>query len=446
MRLEAYLDGVKVTSQFDPASLKSRTEMAARSLGIKINENCFSRPADQQATCLSQNSEGMVLDDTNAQSLVNQLTSGSALELMNAISSTTMAGGGAYSPYVGAIVDTVKILSSLHTAHFQYIPALALPAGDSLNLRLNMPPSFVNPKSVVVVALPPIGPSRPEPLHPVDPNGSFCAAKPDLVLPAAGAPLVFATGIAHDLVLHIESSGAKRASLDVPVTADPGKGGLVPTQAIAGLPSGELTAEVRGKWGFDEWEGPNYQLVAAAPGAWRIAAADQSALVVGRDDTLHIEGSSSVCVEKVEAQIAGSTLPLEWKSPKGGILEVKVPLKDATPGPVSMAVYQFGLAAPDLVAMEAYDAAASLDGLTLSAGDESALLRGTRLDEVASAQVEKIAFKPATLNRAGNLDELQMTSAAATECLIPGKQYVAHVKLKDGRVLTSPVTVGPPRP
>jgi hypothetical protein len=46
-------------------------------------------------SCLSQNSEGMVLDDADAQSLVNQLTSGSTLDLMNQIGSTTMAGGGA---------------------------------------------------------------------------------------------------------------------------------------------------------------------------------------------------------------------------------------------------------------------------------------------------------------------------------------------------------------
>ena len=121
----------------------------------------FAKPADQQASCLSQNSEGMVLDDANAQSLVNQLATGSALDLVNQFSSTSMAGGGVYSPYVGAIVDTARILSSLHTAHFQYIPALALPKADSLNLRLNMPPSFRNPKSVVVVALPPIGLGMP---------------------------------------------------------------------------------------------------------------------------------------------------------------------------------------------------------------------------------------------------------------------------------------------
>ena len=108
MRLENYLSDVKVTSQFDPAALKTRTEMAARSLGIKINESCFQKPADQQASCLSQNSEGMVLDDANAQSLVNQLANGNTLDLMNQLSSTTMAGGGAYSPYIGAIVDTAQ--------------------------------------------------------------------------------------------------------------------------------------------------------------------------------------------------------------------------------------------------------------------------------------------------------------------------------------------------
>ncbi len=141
-----------------------------------------------------------------------------------------MAGGGAYSPYVGAIVDTAKILASLHTAHFQYIPALALPKADSLNLRLNMPPSFRNPKSVVVVALPPIGPARPEPLHPVNPEESFCALKPGLVLPAEGAPLVFATELAHDLVLHVEPAATRRARRSkFPWPSTRTRGGLIPS-------------------------------------------------------------------------------------------------------------------------------------------------------------------------------------------------------------------------
>ena len=48
----------------------------------------------------------MVLDDTNAQSLVAQLASGSTLDLMNQLTYSSMAGAGQFSPYVGAIVDT----------------------------------------------------------------------------------------------------------------------------------------------------------------------------------------------------------------------------------------------------------------------------------------------------------------------------------------------------
>ncbi len=448
MRLEAYLSDVKVTSQTDPKSLKERAEMAARSLGIKINQDCFNRPVDQQATCLAQNSEGLVLDDANAQSRVDQLTSGSTADLMNQLSYSAMAGGGIYSPYIGAVVDTARILASLHTAHFQYIPALALPTSDTLNLRLNMPPSFRNPKSVVVVGLPPIGPPRPEPLHPVNPSDSFCAYKPALVLPAEGAPLVFATQLAHDMVLHIEPAGGQKAApVNVPVKAVAGAGGLVPVGKIPPLPPGELTGEVTGKWGFDDWDGPRFHLYSAESGKWSLEPADQSALVVGRDDTVHLEGQNSLCVEKVE-ELAGEGQPasLTWKSPKPDALEVSVDLKDAAPGPVKVAVYQYGLDKPDQLKMTAYDAAASLDRLALSAGDSQALLKGTRLDEVASARFEGIRFTPAALTHVDDFDQLIMNAAGSTAGLTPGRLYTARVELKDGRELRTPVTVDPPRP
>ena len=96
--------------------------------------------------------------------------------------------------------------------------------------------------------------------------------------------------------------------------------------------------------------------------------------------------------------------------------------------------------------MVAYEAAASLDGLTLSAGDKTAILKGTRLDEVAKAQVGGVAFTPSALNHVEILDQLLMTAAGSTVELEPGKPYVAHVELKDGRTLKAPVTVDPPRP
>ena len=448
MRLEAYLAEVKVTSQTDPSLLKVRAELAARSLGIKLDKECFDKPTDQQAPCLVEHTEGLVLDDANAQSLVTQLVNGSTSDLMNQISYSALGGAGAYSPYIGAIVDTARILASLHTAHFQYIPALALPTRDTLNLRLNVPPSFRDPKSVVVVALPPVGPARPPPLHPVNPAESFCAQKPGLVLPAEGAPVVFSTQLAYGLTLHIETRiGAKISSVDLPVKADPSAGGLVLVDPAPPLAQGDLTGVLRGKWGFDNWEGPRFHLHAVQPGKWTLAAGDQSALVVGREDTLHLEGESSLCVERVEEQAdGGKPLELAWKSPRPELLEVAVPMKDAAPGPVTLEIFQFGLEKPDSLPMKAYAEAASLDRLTLSAGDTVALLSGTRLDEVEQAELDGITLTPAALSRVQDLDQLAMNAAGSTVNLDPGKRYIAKVQLRDGRKLKAPVIVEPQRP
>jgi hypothetical protein len=448
MRVEAYLADVKITSQTDPKLLKERAEAAARSLGIKLDQQCFDKPLDQQAPCLMQHTEGLVLDTAASQSMVAQLTSGSTVDLMNQLSYSTVAGGGAYSPYVGAIVDTARILSSLHTAHFQYIPALALPTKDTLNLRLNVPPSFHDPKSVVVVALPPVGPSRPPPLHPVNSAESYCARKPGLVLPAEGAPLVFATQLAHSLTLHIETHNASGiAPLDLPVQADPSLGGLVLDHPAPPLPQGNLTGVLRGKWGFDDWEGPRFNLYAAEPGKWTLAPGDQSALVVGREDTLHIQGESTLCVEKVEEQPAsGAPLKLLWKSPKPETLEVAVPLKDASPGPVILHIYQYGMDKPDKLILKTYAQAASLDRLTLSAGDTDAVLKGTRLDEVAKAEFEGISWTPVALSRVQDFDQLAMNADVSTAGLKSGKHYEASVQLQDGRQLKVPVTIESPRP
>jgi hypothetical protein len=443
MRVEAYLAQVKVTSQIDLKSLKDHAELSARSLGIKINQLCFDKPIEQQATCLAQNPEGLVMDDANAQSLVAQLTNGSTLDLMNAISSTSVFGGGAYSPYVGAIVDTARILSSMHTAHFQYIPALAMPTKDTLNLRLNMPPSFRDPKSVVVIALPPVQSSKPPPLHPVNSAESFCVQRSGLVLPVEGAPLVFATQMAHDLTLHFES---KSGPVDLLVKVDPSLGGLVLLHPPT-VEESQLTGVLRGKWGFDDWEGPRFNLYSPRSGNWTLADDDQSALVVGRQDTLHFEGESTLCVDRVEQlTAAGNPLKLAWKSPRPDLLEVAVPMKNAAPGQVTLEIYQLGLKKPDRVVLKAYAEAASLDRLTLNAGDTVALLRGTRLDEVAKADLEGIALTPAHLRRVQGSDQLELKAAISTGSLDPTKPYFANVQLRDGRKLNAPVTVEPPRP
>lgn len=444
MRLEAYLSEVRVTTQTDSRSLKTRAELAARSLGIRLDQQCFDKPSDQQAPCLAEHTDGIVLDDANAGTLVEQWTSGSSRDLMNQISSTTMGGGGAYSPYIGAIVDTARILASLHTAHFQYIPALALPLGDTLNLRLSVPPSFRDPKSVVVVALPPIGQVKPPPLHPVSAADSFCAQKPGVVLPVEGAPMVFATQMANGLVLHLET---KKPSPDIPVKLDSSQGGLVLDHPAPALDEAELTGVLRGRWGFDAWEGPRFRFHAAQGGKWTMPAADQSALVVGRDDLLHIVGDSTLCVDHVEMQADGNPpVRLAFKSSQPESLEVTVPLKDAQPGSIALKVYQYGLEKPDALALNSYGEAASLEKMELSAGDKEAILTGTRLDEVASVELGPIQWTPSTLSRVRDADQLTLQAAVSTAGLEPGKKYAAKVLLRDGRSLKVPVIVAPPRP
>ena len=83
-------------------------------------------------------------------------------------------------------------------------------------------------------------------------------------------------------------------------------------------------------------------------------------------------------------------------------------MKDADPGPVTVSIYQYGCEKPETVPMTAFADAASLDRLTLSAGDPVALLKGTRLDEVAKAEVDGIAFTPSTLSRVEDHDQLLM--------------------------------------
>lgn len=501
LRLDTYLAQVKTLSPSDPKALKEDTELAARSLGIRVDQQCFDKPTEQQAPCLTQHPDGLVLDDSNAQSMVSQMANGSAADMMAQLSYAPMAGAGAFSPYVGAVVDMARILSSMHTARYQYIPALALPQreqADTLNLRLNVAPSFRDPKSVIVVALPPVGPSLPPQLHPGQPiqvaetKGSpgqnsgpaptpnatptYCAAKPGLVFSADGAPLFFATAMAHDLVLHIETKATQSATgpehpelvqpgttplskptqtgIDIPVEPNPAQGGFTLDKPLPALPETEVVAELRGQWGFDSWTGPKYHLVAPHDGGWVVPASEMNALITGREDILHIQGESTLCVEDVQASFR--TLPnrtaepspvkLTWKSPKPEALEVAVPLKDAAPGTVTIAIHQYGMAKPEELPLKAYAEAAAIDHLTLSVGDKVALLKGKRLDEVESADLAGITFSPAALNRVQDFDQLDMTATGATTTLQPGDSYSAKVTLRDGRTLHVPATVEAPRP
>ncbi len=401
-RLDKYLAAVREMSGEQASVLHERSVLLARSLNIKIDNDCFQKPRQQQETCLTQNTDQLVLDDGHSQSMVSALTSGSGPDLIGQLSTTRLAGGGAYSPYVGAIVDVAKMMESFHTPEYRYIPALALPHQDQLNLKLNNPPSFRKPMSVMVVSLPAVEAAQLPPLRAVDANQKLCVERPDLLLAAEGAPIVFSTDYAHSLNLHLTDKSGH--DLDLPATADPVRGGFsVNTHSVpADTLSRELKGTIRGKWGFDSFEGPVFRLQNAHPEKWVTASAEESALVVGREDTLHFKSDAAVCVESVTLKNEqGALLKPAWSATKPDELELKVPLKDESPGTLTMQVKQYGTATPDETKLRTYSEAARLDKLAIHAGDTRAALTGTRLDEVASLEMNGIRFAPVEFDRPG---------------------------------------------
>ncbi len=101
-----------------------------------------------------QGQESLILNDGHSASIVEALTSGPGSDLAMEASYTPQVSYGYYSPYIASVMDIAKILDSFHTAQYQYIPALASANGDEIALTLNTPPSFHNPKSVLVTAMP----------------------------------------------------------------------------------------------------------------------------------------------------------------------------------------------------------------------------------------------------------------------------------------------------
>ncbi len=464
-RLDTYLNAVKNVSDNDPDKLKEESALLARSLNIKLDDDCFKKPIDEQASCLVQNSSNIVLDDAHSQSMVAELANGPSADLAGQMSTTPWAGAGYYSAYVGAVVDVVKLLTSFRNPEYQYIPALALPKADQLNLQLNTAPSFEKPKSVMVIGLPAIETPKPPPLRAVDSKGVYCLQNSSLVLPADSAPLVFSTSLAHDLVLHVWSKSG--SSLDIPMKADAARGGFVidtaarrntdwnsaapavPTQADYAKIGTDVNATLRGQWGFEPFEGPTFSLRSSQPAKWTVLTADQSAMIVGRDDTLHLRSDAAVCVDTVTVDDQqGKKLKTTHKLVSPGELQVDVSLKDATPGPVTMQIAQYGLAKPQTVALHTYAEAGHLDDFTVDAGDHTGQLTGTRLDEVASLEIGGIHFQPAGLTRAGDKDQLQMSAPASVDVasLKAEQKETAQVTLKDGRVLDLKTTVQPARP
>ncbi len=448
-RLESYLAAIHALEDSDPTRLKEVAPLLGRSLAIQVDQKCLTKIPELQAPCLTQGQDSLILNDGHSTSIVEALTSGPATDLAMEASYTPQLRYGYYSPYVASVLDIARIMASFATAEYQYIPALATQQGDRLALTLNAPPSFHDPLSVLVTALPAVEQPQLPPLHAVDPKQIYCARRTSLVLPVEGAPLVFSTGYAHDLTLTL--SGAQGKAIELPAEADAERGGfVVDTTRLGAASLGDtIHGSLRGYWGFEKYDGPDFQLMNAHTQTWELDAGDDGALIVGRQDTVHLRAASISCVDSIMLKDpAGKELEVEWKSVKPDEMELDLPLKEVQPGSMTLLVKQYGASTPEPVPLEAFSEAGHLESFTIYAGDTQGVLKGSRLDEVARLTMDDVEFVPASLSTSLATDELSLVARdpKAAAALTPGTSAKVRVTLKDGRVLRLESVVGTPRP
>jgi hypothetical protein len=443
-RLDAYLAAIRHLGDVDPTQLKEAAPLLARSLAMKVDEACLGKIPVLQAPCLAQGRESLILDDGHGATLAQELTSGPASDLAMEASNTPQLKSGYYGPFIGSLIDIAKILDSLHTAQYQYFPALTAMHGRQVELTLNAPPSFHDPKSVLVVALPPVEPPQFPALHPVNPGEMLCAAKDPLVLPMEGAPVVFSTAYAHDSLVHLVRKD--RSSLDLPARADPVHGGFVVSTASGAVrvPADVVTASVHGQWGFDHYDGPNFRLAGAQ--AWSLASGDSPDLIVGRAGTIHLRSDSVSCLDDISlTDAAAKPHKVEWKKSNANEVELTLPLQDVTAGDLTLRVRQFGRTDAQTLLLHGFSQPGHLESFTLHRGDTEGILRGNRLEEVKALTFDGVQFTPGILSSREGQDELSLMaqSGSDTRTLKGGE---AQVTLSDGRRFDVKASVDSPRP
>ena len=497
-RIEKYIASMRQLSpaeSADPKQLQEHSNLLAATLALKPNGDCVKVPPDQQLTCFTQSGGQTLLDDGHGQSIIDALTGGTSAGLIGTVSATKLAGGGVYSAYVGSIVDLVHIMGSLHTAQYQYIPAIAFPQQESMNLRLNTPPSFHNPKSVIVIGLPSIQQTIPPPLRAADPRFVSCLQKPDVALPVEGAPLVFSTGFAHDLVLHLNYPAGSAAKSDqpqdIPLTPDAFRGGLVlapatkrhalpavkvslptlpasagntsPTEkpqasystAADSAAGAELTGTVQGFWGFDSFTGPTLSLQATPGQDWKLAAVDAGDgwLIAGKDRHVTLTASGTACIQNIALEPdVGQQGKTTWKpGDKPDAVDVTLDLPAHASDDLHLVIRQFGDPRQAIVGLISYNEPARLDALHFHVGDSAATLAGTGLEQVRQVELGGQSFNPEaapSAQPAAGKRELRVAavSGATMPVFHAGQDLKAHIALQDGRTIMLPITVEPARP
>ncbi len=440
-RIERYLSGMQAVTLDDEKAIQERSAKLAASLALKPNDSCFKQPVEVQVDCLTQTSAPLLLDDGHGETIANEISTGALSDFFNEAGQTDNA---VYSAYVGTLIDLIHLVGMLHTARYQYIPAISFPQGSTMNLKLNAPPSFRSPKSVIVIALPAIRNLRLPSVRLENPMQDFCIADPALILPVRGTPLLFSTAFAHDLAIDF---GSSTSPVRVPVMPDAFKGGLVPSDtgphrllhSITSLgvssTSRSLRGTLRGYWGFREFEGPTLTFEQSTDGLWHLTDADT--LIAGKNGKVTLQGDTA-CISQIKlADATGREIAPVSFAPLANnknAVNVEIPLQGREPGVYLMDFYQHGTSTPRTLRVTAYSADAHLEKVLLNAAGDAAILLGKGAEDAISVKIGEQVFLPEA--RAGDHGSLELHGSRAE---LPTKATSAAVTLKDGRVVNVPV-------
>lgn len=360
-RLDAFMGAIRAQENTHPEYLRSVAPKLARSLSMKLNEDCLSKVIDMQASCLLENRDTLVLADVHSSSMAETL-SGAPTDLALQLSATREAGYGFYSPYIGVVRDIARIFGAFSNPEFDYLPTLSVRKGDNIGLLLNAAPSFKKPKSVMVIAMPAIEADNPPRLRAGD-SAPVCAIRPGAVVPVEGAPLLYSTAYARTMQLTLTSASGEKVELPVEARADQG-GYAVDARGLPKAFQGTMQAHLHGQWGFDRFEGPDFTLQLPNEKGWEPEGEIQP-ILVGQDTQLALKGAASLCVESVTLrQDDGTAKPVSgWKMKGLDGLTMTLPLTKSKPGALNIDIKYYGVAQPSTLSLRSYAQASEPDAL-----------------------------------------------------------------------------------
>src|SRR3546814_6263328 len=130
---------IRAQENSHPEYLRSVAPALARSLSMKLNDECLSKVVELQANCLLENREQLVLADVHSSSIAETLT-GAPTDLALQLSSTREAGYGFYSPYIAVVRDLARIFGAFSNTEFDYLPTHSILRGDAATLSPNPAP------------------------------------------------------------------------------------------------------------------------------------------------------------------------------------------------------------------------------------------------------------------------------------------------------------------